>query len=856
MLYIRFTCFLAALFFGIGAAWRAANPEPGHVSAYIAAALRLNPFTPYGTSFTSLFAPVSGAPSILAFFSAAALGLLAFAQSYVVRQATATRPSRIPAVAAALVFTCPAFLHIAWRPLPDLVAVLPTITAIFCGLAYANHSDMRLLHAAAAAWSLGMLCHPATTPWTAVAWIAPALMLFRRSLLTPHAVARLSATAAGTLLAGFVFLVLRTYADPSADWRGASSLAARASWIGLEWMMDVRHQSIPEAWLYLSLVCWLPAAVTLAISLRRGQRRRTSWAWLAVASLPGIIVLADLPMAPHRVAHADPPVLSILVTLFGFALCLHELMRRAADRLQPTLWRVALVVSIGFGLARAWSLRPDPHPPALAAARDAVACWPNNAIIITDGELDSVYRVAAWPRRLTILNLASLGVEPYRRYATSCSADRDWQSIASVSPAAAIRNALQSGTPAVVLAIAPDWIVRAGRLAVPLPWGYAAADSVDAAQLTAHARALQRAIDAHGARLRDGRHETTTLLGMLSRAANDLGIVAESANDPDLAARLYELALRIDPPQPMAAMNFAVLLAAEGRRDEADAVWSNVMPRLISARAPSDSRRLLSRYGMPRSAEVLRRWIDATGVLDPAEPVPNEAARRRFLEGQFAAARAEIEPTLGPKSPSADWILYAICVDTLRDATALARAETEMLHRKETWASVLALLADREILAGNLALASERLNQATRASPWNTRVMESRLRLAIHEGRTHEMERIADNLLAFEPGNPWGNLALGLIHFARDRHDLAEAAFLRVAGREPLPIALNNLSWILTQQGRHAEALPFARRAVEADPLGAPLWHTLGTVLTGLGRHTEAARAYEREAWLKSASGP
>lgn len=58
--------------------------------------------------------------------------------------------------------------------------------------------------------------------------------------------------------------------------------------------------------------------------------------------------------------------------------------------------------------------------------------------------------------------------------------------------------------------------------------------------------------------------------------------------------------------------------------------------------------------------------------------------------------------------------------------------------------------------------------------------------------------------------------------------------------------AMNNLAWVLTQAGRPAEALPWARQAVAAAAKDPRCWDTLAEVFLALGRSAEARRAAEQ----------
>lgn len=90
-------------------------------------------------------------------------------------------------------------------------------------------------------------------------------------------------------------------------------------------------------------------------------------------------------------------------------------------------------------------------------------------------------------------------------------------------------------------------------------------------------------------------------------------------------------------------------------------------------------------------------------------------------------------------------------------------------------------------------------------------------------------------------------------HFARglilrvllERAD-AEAAFRRANELQPGVInILRELVRCLGEQGKHKEAIPFAREAVEAEPADAGAWGNLAMCLILTGQRQEARKAID-----------
>jgi Flp pilus assembly protein TadD len=82
-----------------------------------------------------------------------------------------------------------------------------------------------------------------------------------------------------------------------------------------------------------------------------------------------------------------------------------------------------------------------------------------------------------------------------------------------------------------------------------------------------------------------------------------------------------------------------------------------------------------------------------------------------------------------------------------------------------------------------------------------------------------------------------------------DAGDLAEseAAYRKAAAlNDDNAPTQNNLAWVLATSGRPAEALPFARRAVELAPWDPNTVDTLALVMDGLGSCPDALRLQRR----------
>ncbi len=197
----------------------------------------------------------------------------------------------------------------------------------------------------------------------------------------------------------------------------------------------------------------------------------------------------------------------------------------------------------------------------------------------------------------------------------------------------------------------------------------------------------------------------------------------------------------------------------------------------------------------------------------------------------------------------AAWMLLGTLAHEAGDEQQLRQALDQMERWDERWAPLLMALGYRAMQQGDFTGAQQHFDEAHRLWPLNIAIQEALIQLDLHfdQTGTEALDRIR-NLLGIDPWNPWGNFALGVYYYQQDEHVLAESALLRTVGTRPFPIAYNNLAWILYQQGRHDDALFYARNAIEREPNAAAFWDTLAHILEALG-DTEAAA----EAWRTAA---
>ena len=117
------------------------------------------------------------------------------------------------------------------------------------------------------------------------------------------------------------------------------------------------------------------------------------------------------------------------------------------------------------------------------------------------------------------------------------------------------------------------------------------------------------------------------------------------------------------------------------------------------------------------------------------------------------------------------------------------------------------------------------------------------IRLEEKAGRTAAVRGHVFEILRQSPDDPKANLQLAAWQAEAGSFRLAEATLRAVLERNRSPVILNNLAWAIREQGRAAEALPYAEEAVRLAPDFASAHDTRAVVLADLGRTAEAVEA-------------
>ena len=301
--------------------------------------------------------------------------------------------------------------------------------------------------------------------------------------------------------------------------------------------------------------------------------------------------------------------------------------------------------------------------------------------------------------------------------------------------------------------------------------------------------------------------------------------------------------------------DLAGLFLGQRRDAESEALYYELL-----VENPENARALM---GLARIAALKGDFEDARSLLVKArtagvspDAIAMERAVHWVLQKDDKSARKELEAVINrdEKRISA-WSLLVDIQIRAGEWSALERS-SERLRSVEGGsglvAEVNAMLALRD---ADIASARRYYAEALTTQPGKLSLLERAMRLELAAGELPAAEALARKILAVDVGHALANYVMGAARLAEDDPVLAKEAFRRSTERARLPQALNDLAWLLSQDGNYAEAEGLAREAVQLRPKMHHAWDTLGEILLRQGKLEEAEEALQKALSLSSDVG-
>ena len=255
------------------------------------------------------------------------------------------------------------------------------------------------------------------------------------------------------------------------------------------------------------------------------------------------------------------------------------------------------------------------------------------------------------------------------------------------------------------------------------------------------------------------------------------------------------------------------------------------------------------RYGEAR--DLLQQMADE-GM--PEEQFVLEDVMLDMLEGNAEAALARVDEFLVEnRNLLRGWVLMAEAGFMLDDERAISRAlrRIEMIEGGRGYFGSM-IRGRRAFRQNEFVQAADFYENALSRRPGHTPIVEELLRLNLLLQRRPAAQRHMRTLLHQDPSNALALYVRGSLQIADGEYRLAEDSLRRSLQSERLPMALNDLAWLLLQREAYEEAEAFAREALSINENQPVPWSTLGNILMRKGQLDEAEEALSRSLSLDS----
>ncbi len=318
---------------------------------------------------------------------------------------------------------------------------------------------------------------------------------------------------------------------------------------------------------------------------------------------------------------------------------------------------------------------------------------------------------------------------------------------------------------------------------------------------------------------------------------------------PGLALAQMERAVALMPDEPTTRMQglMADLLVMDNRPLESETLYKALLLEDAGdVHALQGLMRLALRRQDYEAAETYRLQAAQSG-LAPVQAVLLQALIET-VSGQYAVARERMEQLLqDDRRLLHGWVLLAEIGFAVQDERLLDQALRRLEGIEGARGLHGAVIRARRALGRNdLAAAADFFEMALLQRPGERRMIEMLLRLDLSLGRAGSIRRHVLTLLQEDPGHALALYVRGSLQIAAGEHALAEDSLRRSLHRERLPMALNDLAWLLQARGAYDEAEALVNEALSISEKQPAAWDTKGVILLRTGRTAEAEAALGR----------
>jgi tetratricopeptide (TPR) repeat protein len=329
----------------------------------------------------------------------------------------------------------------------------------------------------------------------------------------------------------------------------------------------------------------------------------------------------------------------------------------------------------------------------------------------------------------------------------------------------------------------------------------------------------------------------------------DLGWSWARSGQPGMAISELERAEAMLPEDARAGVQqmMADLFLRDNRPDEGSDIYEEILERDPENQAAllGMARIAISRRQQSEANEYLER-AEASGV--PAEHIGLQRAGLAFVSGELERARELLEPLLRDnRKLLRGWVLLADVAFAEKDSRAMDKCERRLVGIEGERGYFVSLIRGRRSLdAGDLRSAARLFEIALSHTPTDWSLMAKVMQLELVLGRKEPVRRRARLLLRNNPDHSLALYVLGTLQVADEELELAEDSLRHCLRGYRMPVALNDLAWVLQLRGEYEEAESLINEALEKQPRNHSMWDTKGVILLRTDRYEEAADAFGR----------
>ncbi|OVE75223.1 hypothetical protein BVX97_05270 [bacterium E08(2017)] len=326
------------------------------------------------------------------------------------------------------------------------------------------------------------------------------------------------------------------------------------------------------------------------------------------------------------------------------------------------------------------------------------------------------------------------------------------------------------------------------------------------------------------------------------------GISWALSGRPDMALQELKQAEKLIPEEQRGGLQtlIASLYMRSGNVEQGEEVYGRILE------SDPDNRTAL--IGLARLYIDKSEFNEAQAILKTAEERGVEAdilqpeyAMLALKLGDLGKARIIIEDVLHEMNDKVTGLL--ILAEVLKqqgeEEELMSRiAQLEQIPHGRVHAFIIK--GERAIDDRDVKSALANYESALELKPGNLTIREKLLRLYFASGKQTDAINMARDILSVSADNPFANYVMGTWRIHKRDYESAETFLRRSVREREAPESLNDLAFVLLNQGDTKESEEYARKAIALNKEFFVAWDTLGEIQLAKGLNEDAKQSFER----------